>query len=126
MPSPNYLYPLSNAPVTHLVFIIPMAVIDSVLSFRMYRVSSIAHSMQRLFSPRALLRVSAGISTSHQHHAPKEIKFGAEARASMLQGVETLTDAVAVTLGPKVKILPTTYPQKLQTFLHKHRKIFIF
>lgn len=33
----------------------------------------------------------------------KDIKFGAEARAMMLQGVDLLADAVAVTLGPKVR-----------------------
>ncbi len=32
----------------------------------------------------------------------KEINFGADARAKMLKGVEQLTRAVAVTLGPKV------------------------
>ena len=32
----------------------------------------------------------------------KDIKFGADARALMLQGVDTLSDAVAVTMGPKV------------------------
>lgn len=32
----------------------------------------------------------------------KDIKFGADARALMLQGVDTLADAVAVTMGPKV------------------------
>ena len=31
----------------------------------------------------------------------KDIKFGTEARASMLAGVEKLADAVQVTLGPK-------------------------
>merc|ERR1719329_129284 len=31
----------------------------------------------------------------------KEIKFGVEGRAAMLKGVETLADAVQVTLGPK-------------------------
>jgi len=33
--------------------------------------------------------------------AGKEIKFGVEGRAAMLKGVETLADAVQVTLGPK-------------------------
>ena len=33
----------------------------------------------------------------------KDVKFGADARALMLQGVDLLTDAVAVTMGPKVK-----------------------
>jgi hypothetical protein len=32
----------------------------------------------------------------------KEIKFGADARVLMLQGVDILADAVAVTMGPKV------------------------
>uniref|UniRef100_A0A8C1JPN6 Heat shock 60 protein 1 n=1 Tax=Cyprinus carpio TaxID=7962 RepID=A0A8C1JPN6_CYPCA len=31
----------------------------------------------------------------------KDIKFGADARALMLQGVDLLVDAVAVTMGPK-------------------------
>ncbi|KAM7540969.1 hypothetical protein Aperf_G00000043876 [Anoplocephala perfoliata] len=33
--------------------------------------------------------------------AAKDVKFGAEARAAMLVGVDILTDAVAVTMGPK-------------------------
>ena len=32
----------------------------------------------------------------------KDIKFGSEARVLMLQGVDILADAVAVTMGPKV------------------------
>lgn len=32
----------------------------------------------------------------------KDIKFGNEARVLMLQGVDILADAVAVTMGPKV------------------------
>lgn len=35
----------------------------------------------------------------------KDVKFGAEVRALMLQGVDILADAVAVTMGPKVSIL---------------------
>jgi chaperonin GroEL len=31
----------------------------------------------------------------------KDVKFGAEVRAMMLQGVDILADAVAVTMGPK-------------------------
>ena len=31
----------------------------------------------------------------------KDVKFGVEARAAMLEGVERLADAVQVTLGPK-------------------------
>ena len=33
--------------------------------------------------------------------AAKEVKFGTDARASMLRGVDTLANAVKVTLGPK-------------------------
>ncbi|KHJ42382.1 hypothetical protein D918_07511 [Trichuris suis] len=34
-------------------------------------------------------------------YAAKDLRFGAEARASMLTGVDLLADAVAVTMGPK-------------------------
>ena len=33
--------------------------------------------------------------------AAKEVRFGADARARMLRGVDVLADAVKVTLGPK-------------------------
>ena len=33
--------------------------------------------------------------------AAKEVKFGADARTKMLEGVDTLANAVKVTLGPK-------------------------
>eukprot|EP00250_Pteridium_aquilinum_P007666 c17338_g1_i1 orf=117-1838(+) len=36
-----------------------------------------------------------------RQYAAKDIRFGVEARASMLQGVEQLADAVKVTMGPK-------------------------
>ena len=32
----------------------------------------------------------------------KELKFGVDARVAMLQGVDKMADAVAVTMGPKV------------------------
>ncbi len=35
-------------------------------------------------------------------YAAKELKFGVDARVAMLQGVDKLADAVAVTMGPKV------------------------
>jgi chaperonin GroEL len=37
-----------------------------------------------------------------RNYAAKEIKFGVEARALMLKGVEELAEAVKVTMGPKV------------------------
>jgi len=44
-------------------------------------------------------RLSA--QTQRRFYAAKELKFGAEARVAMLQGVDKLADAVAVTMGPK-------------------------
>lgn len=35
----------------------------------------------------------------------KDVKFGADVRALMLQGVDVLADAVAVTMGPKVCLI---------------------
>ncbi|EMC97015.1 hypothetical protein BAUCODRAFT_435612 [Baudoinia panamericana UAMH 10762] len=61
--------------------------------------------MQRAFSsaPRALARSSRVSSQSlvQQRFAHKELKFGVEGRAALLNGVETLAKAVATTLGPK-------------------------
>lgn len=37
-----------------------------------------------------------------RNYAAKDIKFGVDARALMLKGVEELADAVKVTMGPKV------------------------
>ena len=80
----------------------------------MYRLPSIIRPARQLFSPKLLVpRLSVGFSTSQQQQAAKELKFGADARLSMLKGVDALTDAVAVTLGPKVQ-----YNQK--GFLFKH------
>ena len=62
--------------------------------------------MQRAFSaaPRAVARSSSRVTSSpliQQRFAHKELKFGVEGRAALLQGVETLARAVATTLGPK-------------------------
>ncbi|KZF20571.1 putative heat shock protein 60 [Xylona heveae TC161] len=43
----------------------------------------------------------AGINLQQQRFAHKELRFGVEGRASLLQGVDTLAKAVATTLGPK-------------------------
>lgn len=37
-----------------------------------------------------------------RNYAAKDIRFGVEARALMLKGVEELAEAVKVTMGPKV------------------------
>lgn len=69
----------------------------------MYRLPGVIRPARQLFSPKLVNpRLAVGFSTSRQHQSPKELKFGADARASMLKGVDILTDAVAVTLGPKV------------------------
>jgi len=53
---------------------------------------------------RSMLRPAAVTPACAQRRTyAKELKFGAEARRLMLQGVDTLTDAVAITMGPKVR-----------------------
>lgn len=47
------------------------------------------------------MQVGSRLSWS-RNYAAKDIKFGVEARALMLRGVEELADAVKVTMGPKV------------------------
>lgn len=54
-----------------------------------------------------MLRLSATLARSGIRHQlavrgyAKDVKFGPEVRAMMLQGVDVLADAVAVTMGPK-------------------------
>ena len=43
-----------------------------------------------------------GLSQKSVRNYAKDIKFGDEGRSKMLQGVDILANAVAVTLGPKV------------------------
>lgn len=65
--------------------------------FRLPSVVRSAHLTRHVLSPKLL----AALSTS-SHCNAKEIKFGRDGRSAMLKGVETLAEAVAVTLGPKV------------------------
>jgi len=51
-------------------------------------------------STAAKFRAGAGLS-QQLRFAHKELKFGVEGRAALLNGVETLAKAVATTLGPK-------------------------
>lgn len=44
---------------------------------------------------------SSGKSLQQLRFAHKELKFGVEGRAALLKGVDTLSKAVATTLGPK-------------------------
>lgn len=48
-----------------------------------------------------VLRSAAARQLAVRSYA-KDVRFGAEVRALMLQGVDVLADAVAVTMGPKV------------------------
>ena len=61
----------------------------------MFRLTRLATSSKRI--------ASSLINTNHVSAASyaKDVKFGDEARARMLAGVDILADAVAVTLGPK-------------------------
>lgn len=51
-----------------------------------------------LRASRPALKTSARLV---RHYSHKELKFGVEGRAALLKGVNTLADAVSVTLGPK-------------------------
>ncbi|XP_027366764.1 chaperonin CPN60-2, mitochondrial-like isoform X1 [Abrus precatorius] len=63
----------------------------------MYRLAS---SLASKASCRIARNSSHQVSWS-RNYAAKDIKFGVEARALMLRGVEELADAVKVTMGPK-------------------------
>lgn len=63
----------------------------------MFRATSLCRPAQQL------LRHSRGVASSATLFSPaNDLKFGQEARISMLKGVDVLADAVAVTMGPKV------------------------
>jgi hypothetical protein len=61
------------------------------LSSAMFRLASVA----RQAYPRL-------VQQSLRGYAAKDLKFGLEARALLLSGVNKLADAVSVTMGPKV------------------------
>jgi hypothetical protein len=50
---------------------------------------------------KSVISLSSVVSQSSRMYA-KDVRFGADARRPMLQGVDILADAVAVTMGPKV------------------------
>jgi chaperonin GroEL len=62
----------------------------------MYRLTRLAAPSKRIVSAVATPAVS-----QQQRGYAKEVQFGDSARAKMIQGVDILADAVAVTLGPK-------------------------
>lgn len=49
------------------------------------------------------IRHANQVSQTQRWYA-KDVRFGPEVRALMLQGVDILADAVAVTMGPKVHV----------------------
>ncbi|KAK6238927.1 hypothetical protein QUC31_004396 [Theobroma cacao] len=65
----------------------------------MYRFATSLASKARLAKNNTQL-IASRLSWS-RNYAAKDIKFGVEARALMLRGVEELADAVKVTMGPK-------------------------
>ncbi|KAG9447722.1 hypothetical protein H6P81_013850 [Aristolochia fimbriata] len=64
----------------------------------MYRIAASVASKAKVASKT--YQVRSRLSWS-RNYAAKEIKFGVDARALMLRGVEELADAVKVTMGPK-------------------------
>ena len=67
----------------------------------MFRLPSVVISnvARRVFRPA--ISVSSTVQ-QRRSYAAKDLQFGAEARQHMLQGVDILADAVAITMGPKV------------------------
>jgi hypothetical protein len=79
-------------------------------SLRLARFASQKRETQKKFGLVSDAHVShftiqAAARTSRRTYATgKDVKFGEEARSLMLAGVRKLADAVAVTLGPKVRL----------------------
>nr|QKY88641.1 Hsp 60 [Tetracapsuloides bryosalmonae] len=59
----------------------------------MYRISNVIKNLNK-----SALR---SLSSSKSAFGPKEVVFGDDARAKVLKGIDLLTDAVSLTLGPK-------------------------
>lgn len=66
----------------------------------MYRIPSLVIPLAAKHMLRSSVRTAPAL---HRKYA-KDLKFGADARQLMLQGVDILADAVAVTMGPKVRV----------------------
>lgn len=67
----------------------------------MQRALSSVPRASAISSTSSFSRLGAGRNLQQLRFAHKELKFGVEARASLLKGVDTLARAVATTLGPK-------------------------
>merc|ERR1711977_499557 len=101
-----YQAPPQNLP--HLEALALLCTCTSCISITLYNISS----MQRALTSRASVLgrsstsklrpiSSAGFNAQQLRFAHKELRFGVEGRAQLLKGVETLSKAVATTLGPK-------------------------
>lgn len=66
----------------------------------MYRLPSLL----RPAMARRLAKPAMNLSPALSRTYAKDLKFGSDARQEMLRGVDTLADAVAVTMGPKVNL----------------------
>ena len=73
----------------------------AVFGEKMFRLPSavVANVARRALRPAVC---SPAVMHQRRGYAAKDLRFGAEARHQMLQGVDTLADAVAITMGPKV------------------------
>lgn len=72
----------------------------------MFRAARYLRSASHLVTrPPVAHRLAPSAATVQQarFYPAKELKFGVDARTAMLQGVDILADAVAVTMGPKVR-----------------------
>jgi chaperonin GroEL len=69
----------------------------------MYRLPALARQVATArMLPAASTLASSNPSLSQRRTYAKDVRFGADVRHQMLQGVDILADAVAVTMGPKV------------------------
>ena len=73
----------------------------AVFGEKMFRLPStvVANVARRALRPAVC---SPAVMHQRRGYAAKDLRFGAEARHQMLQGVDMLADAVAITMGPKV------------------------
>ena len=82
----------------NITFTIPNFICDITIilrTFTLLNMLRLAKTLSRTTSPLIQHVVRRSLA--------KDIKFGSEARVLMLQGVDILADAVAVTMGPKVR-----------------------
>ncbi len=73
----------------------------------MYRLPILARQVAtaRLSNLYPIIASSTPSAVQNRRFYAKDVRFGGDVRAQMLVGVDILADAVAVTMGPKVKFL---------------------